>query len=233
MKILQIGDMQNGFTREDGNLYVRGASEIIAPANDFLRRVRDGIFDRTFVILDTHFAEEYSRSEEGRVFPIHCEYGTKDWELSIDVSGLPNKWYLTKNRFDMWSKNLPGDTSFNDPGRKIAYDTLFHFIGNPHEPREKIAREEYLRAISPGRGPAGIEVTLFGVASDYCNRYAMEGWLERGASVTIIRDLTKGIEKETSQVLNEPQYRRYKGRLRAVDSVDYLEELADNNTGGP
>ncbi|MDV2480437.1 isochorismatase family protein [Methanoculleus sp. Wushi-C6] len=229
VRILQIGDMQNGFTQEDGNLYVKGAQDIIAPANDFLRRVRDGVFDRTLIILDTHFAEEYSRTEEGKVFPVHCEYGTDDWELAIDVSGLPNKRYLTKNRFDMWSEKRSEDTPFNDPGRKAAHENLFHFVDNPYEPGERVAREEYVRAISPGRNLAGVEVTLFGVASDYCNRYAMEGWLERGASVTIVQDLTKGIEKETPQVLDEPQYRQYIGsRLRAVDSVGYLRELADS-----
>lgn len=234
IKILQIGDMQNGFTQEDGNLYVQGAQEIIAPANDFLRRVRDGVFDRTFIILDTHFAEEYGRSEEGREFPIHCEYGTDDWELAIDVSGLPNKRYLTKNRFDMWSEKRPGDTPFNDPGRRAAHENLFHFVDDPYEPGEKVAREEYVRAINPGRNLADVEVTLFGVASDYCNRYAMEGWLRRGARVTIIQDLTKGIEKETQQVLDEPQYRQYRGsRLIAVDSAEYLRGLADNNTGCP
>jgi hypothetical protein len=50
----------------------------------------------------------------------------------------------------------------------------------------------------------------------------MEGWLERRASVTIIRDLTKGIEKEKNQVLDEPRYRQYNGsRLRSVESTEY------------
>jgi len=234
IKILQIGDMQNGFTREDGNLYVQGAQEIIAPANDFLRRVGDGVFDNTFIILDTHFAEEYGRSEEGEVFPIHCEYGTRDWELAIDVSGLPNKRYLTKNRFDMWSEKRLEDTPFDDPRRRAAHENLFHFVDNPYEPGERNAREEYVRAVSPGRNLADVEVTLLGVASDYCNRYAMEGWLARGASETIVQDLTKGIAKETPQVLDETQYRQYKGsRLRAVDSTEYLRELADTGIEDP
>ena len=59
VKILHIGDMQNGFTREHGNLYVSGAHDIISPANNFLSQVREGIFDVILVILDTHFTEEY------------------------------------------------------------------------------------------------------------------------------------------------------------------------------
>jgi nicotinamidase/pyrazinamidase len=222
VKLLQIGDMQNGFIREDGNLYIRGAREIIAPVNDFLRRVRNGVFDHTLITLDTHFAEEYSKTEEGKVFPIHCEYGTNDRELGIDVSGLPDKRYLAKNQYDMWSERTLTDVSFNDPGRKIAHDNLFHIVDDPYQPTERVTRDDFIEAISPGGNPTGIEVTLIGVASDYCNRYAMEGWLDRGASVTIIRDLTKGIEKETPQVLDEPRYRQYNGsRLRSVESTEY------------
>ena len=44
VKIFEIGDMQHGFTREEGRLYVSGAEEIIARTNAFLRRVRDGFF---------------------------------------------------------------------------------------------------------------------------------------------------------------------------------------------
>jgi len=230
VKILDISDMQNGFTREDGNLYVNGAEDIIAPANNFLRQVRNGIFDCTLIVMDTHFAEEYYRTEEARMFPIHCEYGTKDWGLSIDVSSLPDIHYLTKNHFNMWSEKRFEDIRFNDPERKIAYDNLFHFVDSPYEPTEKVSRDDLIKAISPDGDSANIEVTIIGVASDYCNRYAMEGWLGRGASVTIIQDLTKGIEKETSQILNECKYQQYEnGRLRSVDSTEYLRELADAN----
>jgi nicotinamidase/pyrazinamidase len=222
VKILEIGDMQNGFLREDGHLYVKGAQDIIDPTNSFLRRVCNRGFDFTLIIQDTHFAEEYSQTEESKMFPIHCEYGTNDWELAIDVSGLPNKRYLTKNQFNLWSEKSLKDIPFDDSKRKIAYDNLFHFVDNPHEPTVKSTREGFIKAISP----ASIEVTMLGVASDYCNRYAMEGWLGRGASVTIIHDLTKGIGKETPHILDEYQYQQYKNsRLRSVDSTEYIREL--------
>ncbi len=228
IKLLAIGDMQNGFTQEDGNLYIQGARDIIAPINAFLRLVRDGDFEYTFIVQDTHFAEEYGRSEESKAFPIHCEYGTRDWELSVDVSGLPNKWYLMKNQYSMWGAKGPHDIPFTDPTRKTAYDTLFHVVDDPHDPAEMSVRDDFIKAICRDYTSAALDVTLLGVASDYCNRYAMEGWLARGAHVTILRDLTKGIEKETPQVLAEDAYRHYtNGRLRAVDSAEYLREHTD------
>lgn len=225
IKILTVGDMQNGFIQEDGNLYITGARDIIVPTNYFLSHVRDGVFDVILIILDTHFAEEYSLTEESKMFPIHCEYGTYDWELAVDVSGLQNTRFLTKNQFTMWGDNRLHDIPFNDPQRKTAYDNLFHIVDNPYNPTEIARRDDYLEVLCPDCDSSCIEVTMIGVASDYCNRYAMEGWLDRGAYVTIIQDLTKGIEKETPQIIDEYRPHHKDGRLRSVVSAEYLREL--------
>ena len=226
IKILDISDMQNSFTRKEGNLYIKGAQDIITPVNNFLRQIKTGFFDYTLIVLDTHFTEEYNQTEEGDIFPLHCEYGTKDWELSIDTSCLDNKHYLTKNQFNMWGDIKLLDITFNNPERKIAYDNLFYFVDNPYKPIKKTPRDLFIKRICPDANSMSIEVTIIGVASDYCNRYAMEGWLLIGASVTIIRDLTKGIQKETLEILDESKYQQYYHiRLRYVDSTEYLREL--------
>jgi nicotinamidase-related amidase len=221
MRILQIGDMQNGFLREDGRLFVPGAQEIPERANAFLRSVPEEVFDLVLVVMDTHFPEEYGRSEEARLFPMHCEYGTDDWGLAVDVAGLSNVRYLMKNRFDMWSDPPTEILSFDDPRRRAAYEALYHVVGDPHAPVERTPRDDFVGALLRD---GGIEVTMLGVASDYCNRFAMEGWLARGADMTILDDLTKGIEKETRQVLDE--HRSPKGgRLRAVTSDAFLRDV--------
>ena len=226
VRILQIGDMQKGFTIKNGNLYVSGAEDILGPAQEFLEKIPKSAFDYTFVILDTHFSEEYEESEEAKEFPIHCEYQTDDWELSLDVSGLPDTWYLMKNQFTMWGERKGQAISFTNPDRKIAYESLFHFVDDPRHPGQVIPRDSFLHSIAPEHDLANIEVTLFGVASDFCNRFAMEVWLRRGAKVTIVEDLTKGIHKETFFVLGECQYLKYlPDQLRTVTSRDLLREL--------
>jgi nicotinamidase/pyrazinamidase len=225
IRILDIGDMQNGFLQQDGSLYIRGSHTIIPPANAFLQVARDGLFDHTFIVMDTHFAEGYARSEESRQFPIHCEYGTRDWELAVDVSGLPNIRYLMKNQFSMWEKNEASGVRIADPQRRMAYENLFRFVSDPCHPRESTGRDEYISAISPGRDTSALDVTLLGVAADYCNRYAMEGWLACGARVTILGDLTRGIHKEWPEVLAEEQYRCHGfGRVRVISSKEFLHE---------
>ena len=227
IKILQIGDMQNGFVHEDGNLYVRGASAIIRPANHFLAHVPDGYFDYVLVILDTHFAEEYHGSEESMMFPLHCEYGTGDWELAVDVSGLKNRMYLMKNRFNMWSGGSGAQVVLSDRHTQEIHDRLFCFLDSIESPEVQISRDEFISSVLQESEGGQVEVTLFGVASDFCNRYAMDGWLDRGARVTVLADLTKGIEKETDEVLSECAYRHYShDRLRLIRSEDYLKELS-------
>ncbi|MEN6343558.1 MAG: isochorismatase family protein [Methanospirillum sp.] len=225
MRILQIGDMQNGFTREDGNLYVAGAREIIAPANEFLRRV-GGAFDLALIVQDTHFAETYGDSAESEAFPLHCEYGTRDWELSVAVPALPNTRYLLKDTYSMWNDGEPASRP-NDARQRAAYELLFQVVDDPLAPTERTSRDEFLRAIGLGGDEADVEVAMLGVAADYCVRFAMEGWLARGARVTVLSDLTRGIEKEAEQVLEEERYRAYgDGRLRSVESAEFLRDLA-------
>jgi nicotinamidase/pyrazinamidase len=224
IRILDIGDMQNGFLQEDGSLAIRGACAIIAPAQAFLKAAGH-LFDHTFVVMDTHFAEEYAGSEESRQFPFHCGYGTRDWELAVDVSGLPDTRYLMKNRFDMWAVRGEPGALCSDPREGSAFENLLRFVDDPHHPHDGVDRDEYIRAISPGQDSSRIDVTLIGVAADYCNRYAMEGWLSRRARVTILGDLTRGIEKEWPEVLDEEQYRCHSSRrVRVISSRQFLQE---------
>lgn len=226
IRILQIGDLQKGFTVKTGNLYVKGATDILIPAEEFLKKINRTTFDYIFIILDTHFSEEYALSEEARNFPLHCEYNTDDWELAIDIPDLPERWYLMKNQFSMWGDKKKHEVFFIDPDRKTAYECLFHFVDDPSHPRKTIRRDSFISSVAPMHNPANIDVTLFGVASDFCNRFAMEGWLARGSRVTILEDLTRGIQNETSSVLEEYQYQSYiPDRLRAISWHEFLKEV--------
>ena len=228
VRILDIGDMQNGFLQPDGMLSIPGARGIIGPATAFLRAAAEsGPFDHTFAVMDTHFSEEYPRSEESQKFPIHCEYGTRDWELAVDVSGLPGLRYLMKNRFSMWLERDGSGARIRDPVRKAAYENLYRFVEDPHDPRDGILRDEYLFGILHGGTREPPEVTLFGVAADFCNRYAMEGWVARGARVTILGDLTRGIDREWPDVLAEDRYRSIgPGSVRVLTSREFLDGTA-------
>lgn len=74
------------------------------------------------------------------------------------------------------------------------------------------------------------DVVLIGVASDICNKAALDGWLERKAKVTIIDDLTRGIFKQTKEIVAEPQYQEaiQNKQLRIVSMAQFFKEIQYN-----
>jgi len=44
------------------------------------------------------------------------------------------------------------------------------------------------------------EIHVLGIASDYCVKDNIKGWLDRGYKVTVIRNLTAGIERTIDEV---------------------------------
>ncbi|MBQ9089516.1 MAG: cysteine hydrolase [Alphaproteobacteria bacterium] len=71
------------------------------------------------------------------------------------------------------------------------------------------------------------EVVLFGVASDICNKAALKGWLDRGHHVTVLEDLTRGIFKQTAEVVQEEPFKTaiQHGHLRITTARKFLERI--------
>lgn len=78
-KVLVVVDMQNDFI--DGVLENPAAKAIIP---EVVKMIRE--WDGTVVATrDTHFADSYKDSIEGKRLPIHCVYGTEGWEIQKDI----------------------------------------------------------------------------------------------------------------------------------------------------
>jgi len=165
-KLLHIVDMQNDFVMANGKLPVTGAESLIKPVNEFLNSVD---FDTTIATFDTHYRETYKKTEESKLFPPHCLYGTKGWELAVDVRGnfLHPCHKVLKNQFDVWEK--------------------------PNSMQKALT----------GFDPKSTDVYVMGVASDFCVKYAIVGYLQRGYSVFVLQDLCRGINKQIDDVVKE------------------------------
>ena len=160
-KLLTIVDMQNDFVIPGMALPVPGADKIILPTNEFLAAAK---FDKTIATFDTHYKKSYAKSDEAKMFPLHCVYGTKGWRLAINAAdAIP----VLKGKFSVWEK----------PGK--------------------------MEAALAGFMPENTDVFVLGVASDFCVRYAIDGFLKRGYNVTIISDLCRGIENQIDAVAND------------------------------
>lgn len=70
----------------------------------------------------------------------------------------------------------------------------------------------------------GKEIYLAGVLSDICVRKAMNGFLRRGAKVTVFEDLTQGLAVQTPEIIAAPQYAGVvdKGYLRQITAAQFF-----------
>lgn len=277
-RILDVVDDSNGFMKAGNDLPVgtnqEGAEEIIEPTNQFLSQIPEGTFDFALFKLDTHFGIEYPLSPESTPFPnIHCEYGTDGWQLAVNPDLVDHSipvFYMTKNTFDMWGTNpIPMDKllehhgvssfdelPFKSDEEKRAYQNLYQVTEDPACLEAGVHRDEFLSQVG-----SETEVVLIGVASNFCDADAMFGYLERGATVTVLNDLVKGIplgpEGRTGlleiegidrteggtieEVLTTDRFAPYvaSGKLRLETSADFLKRVQPSSPkpsgfeGGP
>ena len=73
------------------------------------------------------------------------------------------------------------------------------------------------------------KVILCGVASDVCNKAALLGWLKKDVEITILEDLTRGIFKQTADVLKEPPFAQAvaKGKIKTLTAQNFLKHVKE------
>jgi len=71
------------------------------------------------------------------------------------------------------------------------------------------------------------EVYLCGLLSDICVQQGMDGFLRRGAKVTVLEDLCQGAVKQIPEIIGEPKYARLvdEGRLRHITSAQFFRSI--------
>lgn len=197
-------DTQHDFMRPDGKLYVPDA-ETITP---HLKRLTDYAHERQVHIVataDDHVPghRELSATPDfNETFPEHCMRGTRGAEkidetrllapFVIDPDPLPHEQLARR----LWSHG--SDVLI----RKHWFDVFT----NPNA-------GTLLEAWDP------TEIVVYGVALDVCNRYAIEGFLERGIPrIHLVVDATRAIHPERSVALLE-EWERQEVNLVTTEDV--------------
>lgn len=179
-----VVDVQGDFMRPEGKLTVTGAETLIGPMQDWLAALRPEETAGVLFTFDTHVPEIYARSAEGGQFPLHCVRGSDGWKLVLDPDAIDPaipRYRLEKGVFDMWAED----------------DLMIERIGGDEPP---VPREAFFAELREG----GItDVTVIGVAADFCVRWAVDGLLEHGFRVTVPAALTRGIERPIGTVAAE------------------------------
>lgn len=95
-KIFFLIDFQNDFIQPQGLLSINNP-QLINRMQSFVNSLTDNCFDSIIATMDTHFKATWDSTSESKDFPLHCEYGTKGWELAINIKDtLPVKSYINR-----------------------------------------------------------------------------------------------------------------------------------------
>lgn len=178
-----VVDMQRDFVAVGGALPVAGAEAIVSPMKAWLAGLRSEDVAGVLFTADTHVPAIYAASAEAEQFPPHCEKGTPGWENVLDPDAIAPDipvYRLEKGVFDMWA----------EPDLAVAAVAT----------GEKVARDAFFAELK-ARGVT--EVTVIGVAADYCVRWAIEGLVTRGFAVEVPMGLTRGIARPIEQVITD------------------------------
>jgi nicotinamidase/pyrazinamidase len=201
-------DTQVDFMHRDGKLYVPEAESIIPN----LQRLTDyahahGV--RVIASADDHAPghRELSDTPDWRTtFPPHCMHGTSG-QRKIPETALVDALVVEPERQDTAVlaakvRSHPGDILFH----KHWFDVFTN---------ENV--DTVLHALAPRT------VVLYGVATDVCNRYAVEGLLERHPEVRlfVVQDAMKGIDPGAGEHL----LRQWAEEgVRVIDTNELIED---------
>ena len=174
-------DTQVDFIEPDGKLYVPGAETI----RDSLARLTKFAHERSIRIVassDCHVPEDEELSGDPdfqETFPPHCMSGSEGQARIAETTlhdALVVEPDASADEVLARIRNHPGDILFH----KRFFDVFTNPCVTPVV--------EALRVT---------EVTLYGVALDVCNRYAVEGLLQHHPSVavTVVTDAVRAIDE--------------------------------------
>lgn len=181
-------DTQYDFMHPDGKLYVPEAERVI----DNLKRLTDyahshGI--RVVASADDHVQthpEISDRPDWKSTFPPHCMRGTRG-QKKIPETALAHPLVIEPTAVD--AKTL-GERVRAHKGDVLFHKHRFDVFSNANV-------DTVLDVLAPD------DIVLYGVATDVCDKAAVEGLLERRphTRLFVVTDAVKGIDKDVSEQL--------------------------------
>jgi nicotinamidase/pyrazinamidase len=184
-------DTQVDFMKETGRLYVPGSEEIIP----VVRALTDYAHAHGIPIVasaDDHVAghRELSDAPDWKTtFPDHCMRGTPG-QLKIAETTLRDPMVIEPEPEDPAALAERVRAHVAAGGDLLLHKHWFDVFTNPNVPA-------VLDALDPGT------IVLYGVATDVCDRYAVEGLLARRPATRLwfVADAARAIDSEAGRAL--------------------------------
>jgi len=200
-------DTQKDFMLSTGKLYIKGAEEIFGN----LKKITEFAREHNIKVINTAdyhslISKELSEIPDFKTtFPPHCIAGTEGEEFIDETNPKIEKSYYIVG----WKEeilNLP--LLYKCRNIIIQKDVFDVFEGNSWT-------DNIIKLLTPTL------VVVYGVATDVCVNFAVQGLLKRGIKVVIIKDAIKGLSEENCNKLLE----KWKEKGVMLIDTDELESL--------
>jgi len=177
-KVLIVVDYQYDFASPEGALYVPEAETIV---DSIQNQIYDKSFTDIIYTMDTHDST-YNSSEESKLFPRHCEFNSRGWDLyKINPRNRETKIIIESGVMES-----PKDFSVN---REFVFMKDQFSIWDGNDNYERFFQEKF---------PKNTPIYIVGVATNYCVFKNAMGYISRGyTNVNIIENCTKGIRDDS------------------------------------
>lgn len=200
MNAIMFVDCLEDFMRNPGNesnprvgkLYIPGAEKIIPNLSSIAKVAKDR-FDYTIYVQEAHFPDDPELQANGGPFPPHGMRGTYGARIISEIVSHDNRpvWNfphkIGKNSYAHVSSLEAMTPLLSGCDRRIRFEKqTYDVFSNPFA-------EVVLKRL-------GIdEVTVCGVATEYCVKAAVLGLLERGIKTKLVTDAIRGIDDKASR----------------------------------
>lgn len=194
-------DTQHDFMAEDGKLAVPGATQIV----DVLKRLTDFAVENDIPIVasgDAHEPDDPEFEEFGR----HCVAGTPGQE-KISATSTPTAEVAEAARL-------------SDQLERLVSRDLQQIV--IHKRELDVFTVDLADRVLSTLDPA--HICAYGVATEYCVLKTVIGLLERGYTVTVVRDAVKAIQKDAGDKAREQML---KAGADFTDSDELIDSLSE------
>lgn len=185
-KLVVVIDTQYDFMMPDGKLPVLDAEKLLVPGIRYLSNLQPSETVAVLFTFDTHEPEVYAGSPESEAFPIHCVAGEKGW-VNVFNADLVNPnipvYTLKKGVFNMWEESNSWIYQYG-----VSEDDY------------SFQRDAFFAEL---KSHGVVDIEIWGVAADFCVKWAIDGFVQNDFNVTVIEGLTAGIERQMEQVVAE------------------------------
>lgn len=187
MKVLVLVDLTKDFCLPDGGLYVKNGYEAVPVANELMEK---GEFDLVVAINDLHPANHkcFARNHPG-----HAPFSV------VEVNGLPQVLWTDHNIEGTDGAEFHADlkTHLIDKvlykGTDPEVDSYSGFFDNARR-RETELRQYILNEAEKAGVPADeIELTIVGLATDWCIKFTALDSKELGFDTTVVLDACRPV----------------------------------------